>query len=113
MFATLLLPGRGCLTTVRQGTLMDQKLMMGVGSSMVPPLGVRAVLIAQAGATEGSPMLLNDALTSISIILSKGDGPSVGLERVLLLSCLTGFSGLVLLELAPPFKVTELPAQAL
>ena len=53
--------------------------MMNVGSSTVPPLGVRTVLIAQAGATEGSPVLLNDALASISIVLLKGDGPSVGL----------------------------------
>jgi hypothetical protein len=79
MFATLLVPGRGCLITVRHGNLVDQKLMMNVGSSTVPPLGVRAVLIAQAGATEGSPVLLNDALASISIVLLKGDGPSVGL----------------------------------
>jgi hypothetical protein len=79
MFATLLLPRRSCLITVRHGTLVDEKLMMGVGSSIVPPLGVRAVLIAQAGATEGSATLLNAVLTSISIVLLEGDGPSMGL----------------------------------
>jgi len=78
-FATLLSPGRGCIITIRHGTLVDQKFMMNVGSSTVPPLGVRTVPIAQAGATEGSPVLLNDALASISIVLLKGDGPSVGL----------------------------------
>jgi len=89
--------------------------MMGVGSSMVSPLGVRAVLIAQAGVTEGSPMMLNDALTSISIILLEEDGSSMRLPRVLLLSCLivTSFGGLIPPELALPSKVTELPAQAL
>jgi hypothetical protein len=79
MFATLSLPRGGCVITVRHGTLVNKKLMMGVGSSIVPPLGVRAVLIAQAGATEGSATLLNVVLTSISIVLLEGDGPSMGL----------------------------------
>ena len=79
---------------------------------MVPPLGVRTEHMAQAGATEGSPTLLSNAFTSISIILLKEDGSSGGLRRVLLLPCL-GLTGLILPELAPPFKVTELPVQAL
>ena len=78
-FATSLLPRRGCIITVRRGTLVGKKLVMGVGSSVVPPLGVRAVLIAQAGATEGSATLLNAVLISISIVLLEGDGPSMGL----------------------------------
>ena len=90
--------------------LVNQQLMLPAGSSMVPPLGVRAEHMAQAGATEGSPTLLSNAFTSISIILLKGDGASMGLHRVLLLSCLglAGFDGLVLPEPTLPFKVTEL-----
>jgi len=87
--------------------------MLHAGSSMVPPLGVRAEHMAQAGATKGSPTLLSNVFTSISIILLKGDGSPGGLRCVLLLSCLTGSSELVLLELVPPFKVAELPVQAL
>jgi len=64
--------------------------------------------MAQAGATKGSPTLLSNVFTSISIILSKDDGSPGGLRCVLLLSCLTGSSELVLLKLALPIEVTEL-----
>jgi len=66
--------------------------------------------MAQAGATKGSPTLLSNVFTSISIILLKDDGSPGGLGRVLLLSCLslTSFDGFLLPEPAPPFKVTEL-----
>jgi len=69
--------------------------------------------MAQAGATKGSPTLLSNVFTSISIILLKDDGSPGGLRCVLLSSCLTGSSELVLLELVLPFKVAELPVQAL
>jgi hypothetical protein len=91
--------------------LVGQQIMLHAGSSMVPPLGVRAEHMAQAGATEGSPMLLSNAFTSI--VLLKEGGPSGGLHHALLLSRLAGFSELVLLKQAPPFKVTDLPAQVL
>jgi len=53
--------------------------MLHAGSSMVPPLGVRAEHMAQAGATKGSPTLLSNIFTSISIILLEDDGSSMGL----------------------------------